>query len=86
MPKRMFLLMVIVILLIIGVGFTTIESSSIQSDMNNFEDALTSQDGVFSVIDNSSALGNIAHKIQSIIDLFISAAMSFFTKIINLFT
>lgn len=85
MPKRMFLLSIIIVLLIIGVGFTTIESSSIQSDMNLFEDALTSEDGVYSVIDNSSALGDIAIKIQSIIDLLITSIMAFFTKIINLF-
>ncbi len=85
MPKRMFLLSVVIVLLIIGVGFTTIESSSMQSDMNMFEDALTSQEGVHSVIDNSSALANVAIKIQSAIDLLITSIMSFFTKIINLF-
>ncbi|MFI3252348.1 MAG: hypothetical protein R3Y60_04315 [bacterium] len=85
MPKRMFLLSIIIVLLIIGVGFTTIDSSSIQSDMNNFEDALTNS-GVNSVIDNSSVLGDIAIKIQSIIDFIISTIMSFFTKLINIFS
>lgn len=86
MPKRMFLLLVIITLLVIGVGFTTIESSTMQGDMNMFEDALTSQDGVTSVIDNSSALGDIALKIQSGIDFLLTTVMSFFNKIINLFT
>ncbi len=86
MPKRMFLVTIIIVLLVIGVGFTTIESSSMQSDMNSFEDALTGPDGVLSVIDNSSALGDIAIKIQSLIDVVISTTLSFFLKIINLFT
>lgn len=85
MPKRMFLLSIIVVLLVIGVGFTTLESSSIQSDMNQFEDALIGG-GVNSVIDNSSALGDIAIKIQSIIDLILSSILSFFNKIVNIFS
>lgn len=85
MPKRMFLLSLIIVLLVIGVGFTTIESSSMQYDMNQFEDALTG-DGVNSVIDNSSALGDVAIKIQSIIDLILSSILSFFNKIVNIFS
>ncbi len=85
MPKRVSLILVIVVVLAIGIGFTTIDSSSMQGDMNAFEDALTNG-GIQTSIDNSSALGDIAIKLQSLIDLLISSIMSFINKLISLFT
>lgn len=84
MSKRTFLIFVVVVLLVIGTGFTTIESTSIQSDMTLFEEQLTTN-GVTSVINNSSTLGDIALKMQSLIDLILSAILSFFQKLIGLF-
>ncbi len=85
MSKRMFLLLLVVILLAIGVGFTTIESGSMQGDMSNFEDQLTSNNGISSSINNSSFLSAIALKIQSIIDLVLDAILGFIKKIMGMF-
>ncbi len=85
MPKRVSLILVIIVILAIGVGFTSVDSSSMQSNMNNFENELTSN-GIITTIDNSSSLGNIALKIQSLIDLSLSLVLTFFQKLISLFT
>ncbi len=84
MSKRTFILLIVVILLAIGVGFTTIESSGMQSDMNSFENELVNG-GITTTINNSSFLGDIALKIQSIIDLLMSTFLSFFNKLISIF-
>lgn len=84
MPKRVSLVLLIIVILAIGVGFTTIDSSSMQSNMNTFENELTTG-GVITTIDNSSSLGNIALKIQSLIDFAISTILNFFQKLIGLF-
>lgn len=85
MPRRVTLLISIILILAIGVGITSIDSSSIQSDMNNFENQLTNS-GIITTINNSSLLGDIANKIQGIIDLILTTLLSFFKKIVNLFT
>ncbi|MFI3328884.1 MAG: hypothetical protein R3Y05_00205 [bacterium] len=85
MSKRVFLLLVIIILLAIGVGFTTLETSSMQSDMNNFENELVTGNGVTTTINNSSFLGDVALKIQSVIDLIMGAFLTFLNKLISIF-
>lgn len=85
MSKRMILVVIIIVLLSIGVGFTTLEDSSIQSDMNNFEQELVEGNGITTTIDNSSFLGDIALKLQSFIDIIMSTVLSFFNKLISIF-
>ncbi len=85
MSKRALLILIIIILLVIGVSFTSLETSNMQDNMNSFEDQLTSNSGVTSSINNNSTLSLIALQIQSVIDTVIEVILSFFKKLISIF-